>query len=294
MKPLNLSPIARDDIYLPAEFPLTASCTFGVSPSFQRLHWHRALEINLIAQGSGTYVINGREYPFERGDLFLIDSNDLHRAYEGHDLKMIVIMFNPQLLAGGQRFDPELLLPFRSHDSSPSHHIVNGHTQSQVMITYIENIYQEYIQNKRSSRSVIIGQLMLFLAEVNRHFDADPASAGFMPPRQLELMREVIRNMEGDLSRAWTLRELADLVHLSPSRFSTLFSQAAGSSPLNYLVQLRLSHAVRLLEEGSDPILDIAISCGFRNLSNFNRLFLRHFGVSPSTMRRRLHGDRRE
>ncbi|GIP21182.1 MULTISPECIES: AraC family transcriptional regulator [Paenibacillus] len=291
MKPLLPTPIARDDIYLPADFPLTASSSVGVSPSFQRLHWHRALEINLIAQGSGTYVINGREYPFGQGDLFLIDSDDLHRAYEGQDLQMIIVMFDPALLAAGQRFDPELLLPFRNSDSGSSHHIVSSGGQSQVMIQYIENILKEYRAKMRSSRSVIIAQLMLFLAEVNRHFGTGFESADFMPPRQLEQMREVIRNMEQDLSRPWTLKELADLVHLSPSRFSTLFSQAAGSSPLNYLVQLRLSHAVQLLEEGSDPIVDIAISCGFRNLSNFNRLFRRHLGVSPREMRRRLHGN---
>lgn len=291
MKPLYPTPIEQDHIDLPADFPLTASSTVGVSPSFQRLHWHRTLEINLIAQGSGTYVINGREYPFQQGDLFLIDSNDLHRAYEGQDLQMIIVMFEPGLLAAVQRYDPELLLPFRNSDSGSSHHILNRDGQSQAMIDHIEHILLEYRGARRSSRSVIMGQLMMFLAEVNRHFGTELESVDFMPPRQLEQMREVIRNMEQDLSRAWTLKELADLVHLSPSRFSALFSQAAGSSPLNYLVQLRLSHAVQLLEEGSDPILDIAISCGFRNLSNFNRLFRRHLGVSPSMMRRRLHGN---
>ena len=95
--------------------------------------------------------------------------------------------------------------------------------------------------------------------------------------------------MELHLDYGWTLQELSDLTHLSPSRFSALFQQAVGTSPHHYLIQLRLTHAVHLLETTDQKIIEIAETCGFRNLSNFNRLFKQHVGASPSEIRERAY-----
>ena len=105
----------------------------------------------------------------------------------------------------------------------------------------------------------------------------------------MHALKEVLRTMEFQLDYSWTLQELSDLTHLSPSRFSALFQQAVGTSPHHYLIQLRLTHAVHLLETTDQKIIEIAESCGFRNLSNFNRLFKQHVGASPSEIRERAY-----
>ncbi|MNN96667.1 HTH-type transcriptional activator RhaS [compost metagenome] len=56
-------------------------------------------------------------------------------------------------------------------------------------------------------------------------------------------------------------------------------------SPLLYLIQLRLENAYTLLQTTDRKILDIAMECGFRTLSNFNRLFKRHIGTEPRNVR---------
>ncbi|WP_055105621.1 AraC family transcriptional regulator [Paenibacillus ihumii] len=302
MKPSTTS-IQRDQISLPPHFPLHSSRTEGVSPSFQRLHWHRALEINLIARGTGIYVINGQEYPFGAGDIFLIDSDDLHRAYEGNGLEMVILMMEPSLLATEQRYDPEILLPFRDSGTCFSNHISNEQPGSDRIAGYIEQIDAEFAAMQPSYASIIRGLLLLLLGEVNRSFKRQGlgrsagattgtgAGRSLSGRRQLEQMRAVIIAMENEISHPWTLKELADIAHLSPSRFSALFNQVVGTSPLHYLVQLRLDHAVELLEQGELSVLEIAEQCGFRNLSNFNRLFLNYLGMTPSAMRKRLQGE---
>jgi AraC-like DNA-binding protein len=290
MKPTFTASIQRDHIHLPAQFPLMVSMSEGVSPSFQRLHWHRALEINWIIQGSGIYIINGREYPFQQGDLFLIDSNDLHRAYEGKDLQMGIVMFEPSLLASEQRYDHDILRPFRSAGPHFSNQISHEAPESRRLVEYIANMRSEYEARQRSYSSALHGLLLLFLTEVNRSFKAEEEGGIRANSKHLEQIRNVIGMMESQLSYPWTLKELAGLIHLSPSRFSALFNDMVGTSPMNYLVQLRLEHAVELLEQGEHSILFIAEASGFRNLSNFNRLFLQHMGVSPSGHIKRIRG----
>ncbi|GAA0136777.1 AraC family transcriptional regulator [Paenibacillus sp. YSY-4.3] len=305
MKESTIS-IQRDQIELPPQFPLHVSRTEGVSPLFQRLHWHRALEINWITRGSGIYVINGQEYPFEAGDIFLIGSNDLHRAYEGIGLEMVILMIEPSLLATEQRYDPEILLPFRDIGSYFSNHISHEQPGSERLAGYIEAIDAEFAAKKPSHVSIIRGLLLQLLGEVNRSFKHEDIIPGggkrevisststrrsVSGRRQLEQMRAVILALEAEVSHPWTLKEMAEIAHLSPSRFSALFNQVVGTSPLHYLVQLRLDHAVELLEQGELSVLEIAERCGFRNLSNFNRIFLNYLGVTPTAMRRRLQGE---
>lgn len=54
---------------------------------------------------------------------------------------------------------------------------------------------------------------------------------------------------------------------------------------MDYLIQLRLSQAAHLLESTDKMIIEVAEECGFRNLSNFNRLFKQHVGKLPSEVR---------
>ncbi len=62
---------------------------------------------------------------------------------------------------------------------------------------------------------------------------------------------------------------------MSESAFSRFFQRSTGNTFTNHLVELRLWQACKLLAETTDPITDICFEVGFRNISNFNRLFLR-------------------
>ncbi|SFE74439.1 AraC-like ligand binding domain-containing protein [Paenibacillus catalpae] len=282
MKPVP--DISRDLIELPSSFPIVISQTEGVSPLFQRLHWHAALEINYISRGSGYYLINGTRYEFREGDIILINSNDLHRAFENEELMMTVIMFDPAYFALEQRYDPELLIPFREIGMRFDNLLDRGHPMLARLGGAIEEMRDEFTRREPHFEAVVRSQLVQFMAFVNRYF-AKEQERGASHTRGMETVRQVLNAMEADIVRPWTLKELAASAHLSPSRFSALFVQTVGTSPMDYLIQLRLSAAVSLLEASDKKIIEIADICGFRNLSNFNRLFKQHIGKQPSDLR---------
>ncbi|MFD0589996.1 helix-turn-helix domain-containing protein [Paenibacillus sp. GCM10027627] len=277
-------PVIRDQIDLPHDFPIIMSQTEGVSPPFQRLHWHTALEINFIYSGSGYYLINGSRYDFRQGDIVLINSNDLHRAVESEALVMGILMFDPSYLALEQRYDTELLGPFREMGVRFENVLDREHPELARMRGLLMEMREEYIRKEPHYEAVVRAQLVRFLAYVNRYFakDTDQKSNH---TRGMEMIRAVLREMERRMEHPWTLKELSEAAHLSTSRFSTLFTQVVGTSPMDYLIQLRLSHAVDLIETTDRKIIDIAAECGFRNLSNFNRLFKQYIGKLPSELR---------
>ncbi|OPA81514.1 AraC family transcriptional regulator [Paenibacillus selenitireducens] len=278
--------IKSDTIHLPPSFPIRITETSGVSPSFQRLHLHVEMEINLIVKGTGYYIINGNKYPFRQGDIILINSNELHRAFETEDLIMMVIMFDPGWLAVEQRYDAELLAPFRKVGERFSNLLDANHEAITTLQNILNDMKREFDQASDSYVSVIRAQLIRFLAYINRYFKLPGAPRHQAKLQGIETIREVVQHMEEHVTEAWTLQNLANLAHLSPSRFSYLFSQIVGTSPMDYLIQLRLSHAVHLLETTEMKIIEVSTICGFRNLSNFNRLFRLYIGKSPSELRK--------
>ena len=100
-------------------------------------------------------------------------------------------------------------------------------------------------------------------------------------------MNYIAQNYNQDI----TIEELAKYCNMSVSHFRKQFREAAGTSPLEYLNNLRISVARHLLRTTKEPVLAISEAVGFRTLSSFNRLFKRIYGISPREARSGNRGE---
>ena len=82
-----------------------------------------------------------------------------------------------------------------------------------------------------------------------------------------------------------TLQELADVVKMTPTAFSRFFHQRTGRTLSDYIIDVRLGKAARMLADTTMIIAEICYDCGFNNISNFNRIFKKKRGCSPSEFR---------
>jgi len=88
------------------------------------------------------------------------------------------------------------------------------------------------------------------------------------------------------------LAQMADIAGMSPSAFSRFFKLHTGRNLSDYIIDIRLGYAARKLVDTSHSISEISYECGFNNLSNFNRIFKRKKGCSPSEFRENYHKTR--
>ena len=84
-----------------------------------------------------------------------------------------------------------------------------------------------------------------------------------------------------------SLRVLAELAGLSTFHLHRVFRAAAGETPKQYTLRLRLGRAAAMLLTGGQSVLDIALSCGFQSHEAFCRTFRRRFGMTPTAYRER-------
>jgi AraC-like DNA-binding protein len=127
---------------------------------------------------------------------------------------------------------------------------------------------------------------------VNLANGASAHSAGESAAAQARVTRTLraIERLSGD---AVSLQSLATQAGLSPYHFLRTFERLTGLTPHKYLLRTRLREAALRLAGRNDRILDIALDCGFGDVSNFNRAFKAEFGVSPRVYRMQLAGSRK-
>jgi AraC-like DNA-binding protein len=104
-----------------------------------------------------------------------------------------------------------------------------------------------------------------------------------------------LRRIERHPDARINLSDLALDAGLSRFHFLRTFERLTGVTPHQYILRARLRQAAMRLAVQPDRVLDIALDCGFRDVSNFNRAFRAEFGVSPRVYRRQTccSGSRR-
>ena len=100
--------------------------------------------------------------------------------------------------------------------------------------------------------------------------------------QRVQIVRSAI---EKDCRRAWTITALAKLVNLSPSRLRHLFKSETGITPNQFIKEVRLSEAEKLLRNTFLRVKDIMSRVGFLDESHFGHEFKKTYGVSPSKYR---------
>jgi transcriptional regulator GlxA family with amidase domain len=104
-------------------------------------------------------------------------------------------------------------------------------------------------------------------------------------PSSLARVTRVLRMIDNDPEVPHDLNSLAQIARLSPYHFLRVFEGLTGTTPHQYLLRVRLRRAAIQLRKERTRILEIALACGFCDISNFNRTFRAEFGVSPRAYR---------
>lgn len=146
---------------------------------------------------------------------------------------------------------------------------------------------QEQQRRRPGSRAAVSLHTQLFWLECSRSARACGLQAAHMPDDAGDACAERARQkLDGDLQRPWRLDNLADEVGTSQSYLSRRFRKYTGKTVVEYLTARRIERAMLLLQTTDRKVLDIALACGFGDLSHFNRTFRRHVHASPTGYRK--------
>lgn len=253
------------------------------------VHWHEAIEIGCVIAGEGFSVVEGQEYSFSQGYIHVRNSNIEHMDYAFEHCKIFNIHFHPDLIhdtlfhniddISNQLFRPQaqqlrpLVYPNESHAPYITHLL---------MLIHDENTTQAY-----GWMMTVKGLILQIVSILARHYRMSQNETHHQWKRREMLSRltPALEIIEANLSNPASLGDLAKSVSMSPTYFSTIFKEVIGNSPVAYRNALRIRNARYLLINTDLSVGQISDQCGFETVRQFNRLFIKLIGMTPTAYR---------
>ncbi len=252
------------------------------------LHQHKEFELNFIENGKGVRRIVGDSVE-EIGDyeLVLLGGEELEHVWEqgrcrSKDIREITIQFSEDIF-GDDLLSKNQFASIRRMLKKAGHGLSFSISSIMKVYSLLDTIADE------SERFVQFLKVMYILYELSISDEARVlASSSYAhterstESRRVQKVKEYIDNHYAEPLK---LADLADLVGMSPVAFSRFFRQRTGRTLSDYIVDIRLGFAARMLVDSSKNISEICYECGFNNLSNFNRMFKAKRKYTPRDFR---------
>lgn len=252
------------------------------------LHRHREYELNFIEHGAGVRRIVGDSVE-EIGEyeLVLVGSEGLEHVWEqgnchSKDIREITIQFSDDLLSSS--------LLAKSQFASIKKMLSNAEHGIAFPVAAIMKIYSvlDTLANEQE-KFVQFLKFLYILYELSMADDVKIlASSSFAhtsrnkESRRVQKVKQYINDHYAEQLR---LADLADLAGMSPVAFSRFFRVRTNRTLSDYIADIRLGFAARMLVDTTKNISEICYECGFNNLSNFNRIFKTKRGSTPREFR---------
>lgn len=252
------------------------------------IHSHEEYELNFIERGVGVRRVVGDSIE-QIGDyeLTLIAGGGLEHAWEQGDCKEkdvreVTVQFSPSLLDGNLLARNQFATIRRMFERARA-----GLTFSLPAIMRVYNLIDTLAsQEDRMGQFLDMLKILhiLSLDEGARTLASHSfAKAGYSvdDSRAGRVQEYISQHYMEELQ----LEDLAAQVAMAPSAFSRFFKQHTGRSPVDYIIDVRIGSAARMLVDTRATVSEICYACGFNNLSNFNRTFKSRRGFTPREFR---------
>lgn len=256
-----------------------------------RMHWHDHLEIALVLDGRGSFLFGRREMRAVPGDVFFIDNSQPHVAVAdpGVPLRLLLVLVRPELIAGPgcREIDLGYLAPFRVDERVASPRVCGGSPLAAELAPVLGELRAAWERHDPAERHLLDATLRRALGLVIRARGAEPAGAAARAAAdRREQIRPVLAYVDRHCRESITLEDVAEVVHVSPSRVRHVFKDVTGVGFKEYVTNVRLAEAKRLLLSTDLSVAEIARAVSYTNLHQFYRVFYRSFAMSPAEYRR--------
>lgn len=254
-----------------------------------RRHIHMEYELYYLIQGERYYFIDSKTYHVTPGSLVLVPSGTLHRTSPvtdaGNHERILLILneewINPFLRKAG-------LPPLSSYFGQPVLQLDDF--KQKYLLRLFDDIYEELATKQANYEVAIKMKLSELLILVSRcSISSTDISAPFVSQSaKHQKVNEATYYIKEHFREPISLQQVADHIFVSRGYLSNIFNQVTGMKLTEYVNIQRINYAKELLGNSNESITDIATSCGFENITYFERIFRQATGATPLKYRQSM------
>jgi len=281
MKPLlfDVKSLLNDSIYIKE---------INASQLADQFHFHNAYEIALIIKSSGKRIIGDSIENFTDGDLVLLGLHVPHVSYYSNEksstIQALVIYFNPDWLTENHLNSPNLAKLRKLLEDMQRGIKVLGKAKKKV----VKDMYK-LKKGKGLERIITILDILQIISKSGEYKCL--ASEGYSSSydqRGLKRIDEIYKYVLNNFSKKIKLENIAAIANITPTAFCKYFKSKTQKTFSNFVNEIRIGYACKLLCNEDLNISEVCYECGFNNLTNFYRNFKQITKMIPSEYKRKI------
>ena len=265
-----------------------------ILPNFGTVwHYHPELEFHYIVRGEGVRFVGDNISNFNEGELLLLGEGLPHmwrcnEAYFRRDpsitAEAVVVQFLPDFLGKDFLEMREAGPLLNVYDKARLGLVIYGHTKEKIVPLMYESVHADAF-----GRVVLIMSMLEILSK-SQETECIASAPWKNESKKIDVERigKIYRYVMEHYQQPVTLEEIASVANLSQTSFCRYFKTMAKKTFYDFLTEVRISHARRLLIEDQGATTEaICFECGFNNRSNFFGHFKRITGLTPVEYRKK-------
>jgi AraC-like DNA-binding protein len=281
---------------LPFKIPKTSQESFRLQEDhevhfYDHLHQHPEVQLTLILESEGKVIVGDFVGTFKPGDIFLIGPNLPHvfrndskyyQEGEGIHAHSITVFFEWQSF--GDKF---LSMPELSHLQEFSRLSERGLFLQGPVRNRVAQLMKQMFRKSGMDRLIVLLKILNILSE-NKGIEALASSGVYSDFDEVDgkKLADIYRFTMNEFHRKISLDEVASIAHMTTNSFCRYFKKRTRKSYVDFLTEIRIGQARKLLQQDDLSISQISLEVGFNNLSNFNRKFRELCSITPTEFRR--------
>ncbi len=264
---------------------------YDAKNSILNLKSNNLFEINLITSGEGVLCVLGQDIPCKKGDMCIIPPNVLHEYFlysERDSLIVRKIQFNLSEWFSGDVVDTEnknYCYGVFNDNRMLAYSTLNAHMQDRVHFFY-DYIKNEVLEQKYGWQELVKGYLANLLISLARYSNFAIKNINFVSPETCNMVLNIIAIVKEEYKEhKLSLNSIARRLYVSQSQLSRNFKKVLGVSFSEYLKDVRIKEACKLLKNRSLNIENVARESGFLDIPTFYKVFSAKVGMTPNSYR---------
>lgn len=261
-------------------YVIKCSCRDHINTTY---HCHQFMEFSYVVSGTVTYRINDTYYKVNEKTLLPFNPGVYHKESlnKGEECTELHFGFKNIKLDGHKE---NFILP--ENFSEP---FKFKHYQEEFHKCCLEVIQEENSCDECSEpllKSLVMKLIAIFIKELNYNESSNDKKSPNLPfYDKSNIVKIILDYFDSNYMQNISLDDISKNLYISSVYVSKVFKERTGESPINYLINLRLGKARKLLLESNLSVKEIAQLVGYKDAYYFSKLFKKYYGKSPTTFR---------
>jgi AraC-like DNA-binding protein len=292
---VQLNAEGKHEIDFPEDFPMTGdSYNFYINHRLTQ-NYHDYLELTYFHKGTGTCLVDDKEFIARKGDLLVFNNVELHTIIPDRqeNLILVVLYFLPELLykPGDNGMNLEYLKLFYYRSSEFDNLVPSREVKKHNLDILIKKIFCE-LKNKddyyRLSSTTLLQEALIELLHYykGKNFQFESELEYNKKLADIDKLKNTFVLIMNNYTDNITLEDAARSACMSPQYFCRFFKKVTGTTFKEYLLRIKIDKAKELLMKYNISATEIAYQVGFENLSYFFRVFKKFTGLNPMEFRK--------